>query len=109
MTPEEITKSRIPDGAKVPPAKAQFESEVYGPLKEDLSKQGVIFTDTDTAVREHSTRPRKAKVIPADDNRSPPQLMVWSGRPFIMSQGVKIDFPCRPTSASMRAWAAEGR
>ncbi len=34
--------------------KAQFESEViYGSLEEDLAKQGVIFTDTDTAVREH--------------------------------------------------------
>ena len=34
--------------------KAQFESEVvYGSLQEDLAKQGVIFTDTDTAVREH--------------------------------------------------------
>ena len=34
--------------------KAQFESEVvYGSLQEDLGKQGVIFTDTDTAVREH--------------------------------------------------------
>ena len=34
--------------------KAQFESEVvYGSLQEDLAKKGVIFTDTDTAGREH--------------------------------------------------------
>ncbi len=34
--------------------KAQFESEVvYGSLLEDLADKGVIFTDTDTALREH--------------------------------------------------------
>ncbi len=34
--------------------KAQYESEVvYGSLKEEMSRQGVIFTDTDSAVREH--------------------------------------------------------
>jgi Fe-S cluster assembly protein SufB len=32
---------------------AQYESEVvYHNLREDLQKQGVIFIDTDTAVRE---------------------------------------------------------
>ena len=34
--------------------KAQYESEVvYGSLREDMAKQGVIFTDTDTALREY--------------------------------------------------------
>ena len=34
--------------------KAQFESEVvYGSLKQDLADQGVIFTDTDSAVRDY--------------------------------------------------------
>src|SRR5690606_33380364 len=33
---------------------AQYESEVvYQSLKKELEEQGVIFTDTDTAVREH--------------------------------------------------------
>ena len=33
---------------------AQYESEVvYHSMQEDLEKQGVIFTDTDTALREH--------------------------------------------------------
>src|SRR5690606_6130907 len=33
---------------------AQYESEVvYHSMQEDLEKQGVIFTDTDTALREY--------------------------------------------------------
>ncbi len=58
--PEEIKKTfdrlGIPEAEKkfLAGVKAQFESEViYGSLKEDLGRQGVIFTDTDTAVREH--------------------------------------------------------
>ncbi|NBT14097.1 MAG: Fe-S cluster assembly protein SufB, partial [Planctomycetia bacterium] len=52
--------------------KAQFESEVvYGSLQEDLAKKGVIFTDTDTAVREHSDLLREyfGTVIPPTDNK----------------------------------------
>jgi Fe-S cluster assembly protein SufB len=78
--------------------KAQFESEVvYGSLKEDLAVQGVIFTDTDTAVREHSDIVRKyfATVIPPDDNKfAALNSAVWSGGSFIyVPPGVKIDFP----------------
>ena len=58
--PQEIKdtfdKLGIPEAEKkfLSGVKAQFESEViYGSLEEDLAKQGVIFTDTDTAVREH--------------------------------------------------------
>ncbi len=78
--------------------KAQFESEVvYGSLKEDLSEKGVIFTDTDTAVREHSDilRDYFATVIPPDDNKfAALNSAVWSGGSFIyVPPGVKIDFP----------------
>lgn len=78
--------------------KAQFESEVvYGSLKEDLSKQGVIFTDTDTAVREHTDLVREyfAKIIPADDNKfAALNSAVWSGGSFIyVPKGVHIEFP----------------
>ncbi|HUE73074.1 MAG TPA: Fe-S cluster assembly protein SufB [Pirellulaceae bacterium] len=78
--------------------KAQFESEVvYGSLKEDLSKQGVIFTDTDTAVREHSDLVREyfAKIIPPNDNKfAALNSAVWSGGSFIyVPKGVKIEFP----------------
>jgi Fe-S cluster assembly protein SufB len=78
--------------------KAQFESEVvYGSLKEDLAEKGVIFTDTDTAVREHSdiVRDYFATVIPPDDNKfAALNSAVWSGGSFIyVPPGVKIDFP----------------
>lgn len=78
--------------------KAQFESEVvYGSLEEDLAKQGVIFTDTDTAVREHPELVREyfGKIIPSADNKfSALNSAVWSGGSFIyVPPGVKIDFP----------------
>ncbi|MEL7496114.1 MAG: Fe-S cluster assembly protein SufB [Planctomycetota bacterium] len=78
--------------------KAQFESEVvYGSLQEDLAKKGVLFTDTDTAVREHPELLREyfGKVIPPEDNKfAALNSAVWSGGSFIyIPPGVKIDFP----------------
>ncbi len=78
--------------------KAQFESEVvYGSLKEDLAKKGVIFTDTDTAVREHSDLLRQyfGTIIPSADNKfAALNSAVWSGGSFIyVPPGVKIEFP----------------
>lgn len=78
--------------------KAQFESEVvYGSLKEDLAEKGVIFTDTDTAVREHPELVREyfGKVIPSTDNKfAALNSAVWSGGSFIyVPKGVKIEFP----------------
>lgn len=78
--------------------KAQFESEVvYGSLHEDLAKKGVIFTDTDTAVREHPELLREyfGKIIPNTDNKfAALNSAVWSGGSFIyVPPGVKIEFP----------------
>jgi Fe-S cluster assembly protein SufB len=78
--------------------KAQFESEVvYGSLKEDLADQGVIFTDTDTAVREHPDLVREyfGKIIPPTDNKfAALNSAVWSGGSFIyVPKGVHIEFP----------------
>jgi Fe-S cluster assembly protein SufB len=78
--------------------KAQFESEVvYGSLQEDLAKKGVIFTDTDTAVREHPDLLRQyfGTIIPVHDNKfAALNSAVWSGGSFIyVPRGVKIDFP----------------
>jgi Fe-S cluster assembly protein SufB len=102
--PQEIKdtfdKLGIPEAEKkfLAGVKAQFESEVvYGSLKDDLGKQGVIFTDTDTAVREHSDLVREyfAKIIPPQDNKfAALNSAVWSGGSFIyVPPGVKIDFP----------------
>src|SRR5947209_17787277 len=51
---------------------AQYESEVvYHKLRDDLEKQGVLFLDTDTALREHEELFKQdcATVIPAHDNK----------------------------------------
>ena len=78
--------------------KAQYESEVvYGSLREELSSQGVIFTDTDTAIREYPDLVREyfATVIPPSDNKfAALNSAVWSGGSFIyVPKGVKVDFP----------------
>ena len=102
--PQEIKdtfdKLGIPEAEKkfLAGVKAQFESEVvYGSLKEELGQQGVIFTDTDTAVREHSDLVREyfATIIPPHDNKfAALNSAVWSGGSFIyVPPGVKIEFP----------------
>ena len=78
--------------------KAQYESEVvYGSLQEDLSKQGVIFTDTDSALREHEDIFREyfGTIIPPSDNKfAALNSAVWSGGSFIyVPPGVEIEFP----------------
>jgi Fe-S cluster assembly protein SufB len=77
---------------------AQYESEtVYHNLREDLSKQGVVFSDTDTAVKEHPEILKKyfGKVIPPEDNKfAALNSAVWSGGSFIyVPPNVKIDLP----------------
>ena len=78
--------------------KAQYESEViYGSLQEDLEKQGVLFTDTDSALKQHPEifREHFATIIPPNDNKfAALNSAVWSGGSFIyVPPGVKIDFP----------------
>jgi len=97
---ETFDKLGIPEAEKAYLAgvKAQFESEViYGSLKEELGNQGVIFLDTDTAVREHEDLLREyfATIIPPEDNKfAALNSAVWSGGSFIyVPKGVKIDFP----------------
>ena len=77
---------------------AQYESEVvYHSLREDLAKQGVLFLDTDTALKEHPEIFKKyfAKTIPPEDNKfAALNSAVWSGGSFIyIPPGVKGDMP----------------
>jgi Fe-S cluster assembly protein SufB len=62
---------------------AQYESEVvYHQVNEKLEEQGVIFTDMDTALREHEDLVREywATVIPPNDNKlAALNSAVWSG------------------------------
>ncbi|MDR2722882.1 MAG: Fe-S cluster assembly protein SufB, partial [Cellulomonadaceae bacterium] len=77
---------------------AQYESEVvYHQIREDLEKQGVIFLDTDTALREHPDLFREyfGTVIPAGDNKfAALNSAVWSGGSFVyVPPGVHVEIP----------------
>jgi Fe-S cluster assembly protein SufB len=77
---------------------AQYESEVvYHQVNEKLEAQGVIFTDMDTALREHEDLVREhwATVIPANDNKlAALNSAVWSGGSFVyVPAGVKVQMP----------------
>jgi Fe-S cluster assembly protein SufB len=77
---------------------AQYDSEsVYHNIRKDLEKLGVIFVDTDTALREHEDLVRQyfGTVIPANDNKlAALNTAVWSGGSFVwVPAGVKVDIP----------------
>lgn len=93
-------KLGIPDAEKkyLAGVKAQYESEVvYGSLKEELAQRGVIFTDMDSAVREHPDLVREyfSTIIPPTDNKfAALNSAVWSGGSFIyVPPGVRIEYP----------------
>lgn len=77
---------------------AQYESEVvYHSLREDLTKQGVIFLDMDSGLREYPELVRQhfASVIPFADNKfAALNSAVWSGGSFIyVPPGVDVKIP----------------
>ena len=77
---------------------AQYDSEmVYHSIKEDLSKKGVIFTDPESAVRDHPDLVKQyfGTVIPYLDNKfAALNSAVWSGGSFVyVPKGVKVDVP----------------
>src|SRR5216110_2128867 len=77
---------------------AQYESEVvYHKIREDLAEKGVIFLDTDTALREHPELFGEyfASVIPPGDNKfAALNTAVWSGGSFIyVPKGVQVEIP----------------
>ncbi len=89
----EAEKQRLVSGVA-----AQYESEVvYHSIREDLEEQGVIFLDTDTALKEHPEMFKQyfGTVIPAGDNKfSALNTAVWSGGSFIyVPKGVHVDIP----------------
>src|SRR6202166_5027070 len=77
---------------------AQYESEVvYHKLQESLEKQGVLFLDMDSGLREHEELVREyfGTIIPQNDNKfAALNSAVWSGGSFIyVPKGVKIELP----------------
>ncbi|WP_017625594.1 Fe-S cluster assembly protein SufB [Nocardiopsis chromatogenes] len=103
--PEDIKntydKLGIPEAEKqrlVAGVAAQYESEVvYHQIREDLEEQGVLFLDTDTALKEHPELFQEyfGTVIPAGDNKfSALNTAVWSGGSFIyVPKGVHVEIP----------------
>jgi Fe-S cluster assembly protein SufB len=103
--PEEIKntydKLGIPEAEKqrlVAGVAAQYESEVvYHKIREDLEEQGVLFLDTDTALREHEDIFKEyfGTVIPVGDNKfAALNTSVWSGGSFIyVPKGVNVEIP----------------
>ncbi len=79
-------------------AEAQFDSEVvYSHVKAELEKDGVIFIDTDTAVKKYPELMKKyfGTLIPPTDNKfAALNTAVWSGGSFIfVPKGVKVAMP----------------
>ncbi len=77
---------------------AQYDSEVvYHNLREELSEQGVIFSDPETALQEHPEIFKKyfGTIIPYTDNKfAALNSAVWSGGSFVyIPPGVKVDVP----------------
>jgi len=77
---------------------AQFESEsVYHSMQEELEKQGVIFLDMDTGLKEQPEIIKRyfGTVIPPADNKfAALNTAAWSGGSFIyVPKGVKVAMP----------------
>ena len=102
--PEEIKdtfdKLGIPEAEKTSLAGvgAQYDSEVvYHSMKEDLIKQGVIYTDMESAVRDYPeiVKEHFMKCVPISDHKFVAlHAAVWSGGSFVyVPKGVKLDIP----------------
>jgi len=77
---------------------AQYESEmIYHNLKKKWTDKGVIFCDTDTALKDHPELLKEyfgTVVPPADNKLSALNSAVWSGGSFVyIPKGVHVDAP----------------
>ena len=77
---------------------AQYDSEVvYHSIQEDLVKQGVIYTDMETALREHEEIVKEyfmTLVPPKDHKFAALHGAVWSGGSFVyVPEGVQVEIP----------------
>ena len=97
---ETFDKLGIPEAERkfLAGAGAQYESEaVYHSLKQEWEKQGVIFVDSDTGLREHPEIYREyfGTVVPSTDNVfAALNTACWSGGSFVyVPKGVHLDIP----------------
>lgn len=78
--------------------KAQYDSEVvYGSLKKEWEKDGVIFLSMDEGLKKYPDLVKEyfGKVIPSNDNRyAALNTAVWSGGSFVyIPEGVNVKLP----------------
>ena len=97
---ETFDKLGIPEAERkfLAGAGAQYESEaVYHSLKQEWEKQGVIFVDSDTGLREHPEIYNEyfGTVVPSTDNVfAALNTACWSGGSFVyVPKGVHLDIP----------------
>ncbi|AQS53395.1 FeS cluster assembly protein SufB [Jeotgalibaca dankookensis] len=79
-------------------AAVQYESEaVYHNMKEEFSKLGIVFMDTDSALKEYPElfKEHFGTIVPPTDNyQAALNSAVWSGGTFIyVPKGVRCDVP----------------
>lgn len=102
--PEDIQKTYdylgIPEAEKnyLAGVSAQYESEVlYKSIHKELTKQGVLFLDTDSALQQHPEIFKQyfGTIIPAADNKfAALNSSVWSGGSFVyVPKNVKVAMP----------------
>jgi len=103
--PDDIKKTYdrlgIPEAEKarlVAGVAAQYESEVvYHKINEELERQGVVFLDTDSGLRDHPALLEEyfGSVVPLGDNKfAALNSAVWSGGSFIyVPKGVHVAIP----------------
>lgn len=77
---------------------AQYDSEVvYHKVKDEISRQGVIYTDMESALYEHEDLVKEhfMKLVPPNDHKfAALHGAVWSGGSFVyVPPGVKVDIP----------------
>lgn len=77
---------------------AQYDSEVvYHSIKEELVKQGIVYTDMETALREYEDIVKEyfMKLVPPNDHKFVAlHGAVWSGGSFVyVPEGVDVEIP----------------
>ncbi|WZL80127.1 Fe-S cluster assembly protein SufB [Vallitaleaceae bacterium 9-2] len=77
---------------------AQYDSEVvYHSMRDHLKKKGVIYTDMETAVKEHGDIVKQyfMKLVGPNDHKfAALHGAVWSGGSFVyVPEGVEVDYP----------------
>lgn len=97
---ETFDKLGIPEAEKefLAGVTTQYDSEaVYHNMLEEVESKGVIFLDTDTALKKHPDIFKKyfGTLVPYSDNKfAALNSCVWSGGSFIyVPKGVKLDKP----------------